>query len=105
MYVYTLHGIVDKRLCESLCSSYKLGMSVTPVRVVDCGDHIKAIEGTHRLFAMSMAGMSWEEVENHLIFVDNHDIINDHDCEEVNSECTAEDLLCYGSYTDFIRFE
>ena len=49
MTVYTIHGYRDERVEEVMAEMERLG--APEIRMVDCGDHYQAIEGTHRIEA------------------------------------------------------
>ncbi len=54
--IYTMHGHNNRRVAEVMAEMEKLG---TPsIRVVDCGDHYMAIEGTHRMEAACRLGIA-----------------------------------------------
>jgi hypothetical protein len=53
--LYTIHGHSDAKVETVMTEMAMLG---TPqVRVVDCGDHYMALEGTHRLEAAARLGI------------------------------------------------
>jgi hypothetical protein len=54
--LYTIHGHNDVRVGEIMSEMQKLG--APHIRVVDCGDHYMAIEGTHRLEAAARLGLA-----------------------------------------------
>ena len=49
MTLYTIHGHREDRVAKVMEEMLKLGAPA--IRVVDCGDHYQAIEGTHRIEA------------------------------------------------------
>ena len=54
--VYTVHGIEPRKLARVTEEMRTLGAPT--VRVVDCGDYMQAIEGTHRLHAAAELGIA-----------------------------------------------
>lgn len=55
MYVYAIHKPNATHLAEVTTQMQALG--VPSIRVVDCGDHYMALEGSHRLAAAAALGI------------------------------------------------
>jgi hypothetical protein len=55
MRVITLHEHDETRAAEVMGDMQTLGAPT--IRVIDCGDHYQAIEGTHRLVAAARLGL------------------------------------------------
>jgi hypothetical protein len=66
--IYLIHK-TDAEKLEAV-KSEMLTLGAPTVRVVDCGDHYMAIEGTHRLAAAADLG-----IEPNLIILDQDDMV------------------------------
>jgi hypothetical protein len=54
--LYTLHQIDNDKL-QDVCKQMRI-LGAPTIRVVDCGDHYVALEGTHRLAACAALGIA-----------------------------------------------
>jgi len=54
--IYTIHAARPEHL-DAVIASMR-GMGAPTIRVVDCGDHYMALEGTHRLHAAQTLGLA-----------------------------------------------
>ena len=97
MYIYTINPVTPSHFEAVKKQMIELG---TPtIRAVWCGDHYKAVEGSHRLFAAQELGMDVEIIE-----VEENDIIA-HDIDDLPKLATAADILNYGSYMQSVNVD
>lgn len=72
--VYTIHATEAEHLARVTAEMRTLGAPT--IRVVDCGDHYQALEGTHRLHAAAALGLTPELVilaQDELVAADSLD--------------------------------
>lgn len=72
--VYTIHDVDPEHLARVTAEMQTLGAPT--IRVVDCGDHYRALEGTHRLHAAAALGLTPEFVvlaQDELVAADSLD--------------------------------
>jgi hypothetical protein len=56
--LYAIHAVDQDKLAEVVAEMRSLG--APKIRVVDCGDYLMALEGTHRLAACAALGLAPE---------------------------------------------
>ena len=54
--LYTIHAVDQQKLAEVVAEMQIMGSPA--IRAVDCGDHLMAIEGTHRIAAAVQLGIA-----------------------------------------------
>lgn len=64
------------------------------IRALWCGDHYRAIEGSHRVAAAAALGVAVEIVE-----VEMDDVIENHDIQDIPASCTVEEIMDYCDYS------
>lgn len=84
--IYAIHGVDDDHLAEVVAEMRRLGAPT--IRVVDCGDHYQALEGSHRLAAAAELGL-----------VPNLDVLEQDDLVPADSLDWADNLAEGQSYT------
>lgn len=84
--IYTIHQPRVDHLADVIAEMQTKGSPT--IRVVDCGDHYEAIEGTHRLFAAAKLDLP---VILDIVAYDAE--IADHDIQDLPSITTAADIL------------
>jgi hypothetical protein len=67
--IYTIHGVDAEKLESVKAEMSTLG--APKIRVVDCGDHYVALEGTHRLHAAHALGLTPE-----LVILGQEDVVD-----------------------------
>ena len=90
--IYTINSAEKNHLDQVKEEMALLGSP--KVRAVWCGDHYRAIEGSHRVAAAAELGHTVEVID-----VDLEDVIADHDIQDLPYGCTVEEIMDYCSYT------
>ena len=90
--IYTINAPSADHLAEVMAEMETLGSP--KIRAVFCGDHYKAIEGSHRVAAAHKLGIEVEIIE-----MEMSDVITDHDIDDLESSCTVEEIIDYACWT------
>jgi hypothetical protein len=89
--IYTINKTDIEKLQEVSKEMETLGSP--KIRAIWCGDHYRAIEGSHRIAAASALGVAVEIIE-----VEMDDVIENHDLQDLQSSCTVEEIMDYCDY-------